>query len=267
MNYLNGIYYVEVKDKRHIFDLKERFILRELQQPNYLGTHYQIFNGTNSRKKEKVIENLYNEMEVKFYPKEETNIVEKPKLGVERSWCNVQSLIESDERNHCKTCHFNNNKRKHQLDEKVFRQNRNLFTSLPYANENIKEIHFSLIKRLYESTKKMADNLKHSQGLENKKFKQECSNIHDEMNCSRQNGQFMFEKKPLKKGAGGVALIMHWVLIMLKFFKRKPQIKNRKRTYYLYYNYKLSLADDGGENWGFNKIISSFFPKKWRRKT
>ena len=44
----------------------------------------------------------------------------------------------------------------------------------------------------------------------------------------------------------GIALITHVVLILMKFFRTKPQVKIKKiNYYYLYYTVSLSLPDIG----------------------
>ena len=69
MKYLNGEYYVEVKDHRYRIHLTENIILRKRDPPTSLRTQYQVQNETQSRKNRKVIKNDNNQLIVKIYPK------------------------------------------------------------------------------------------------------------------------------------------------------------------------------------------------------
>ena len=44
MKFLNGKYYVEVKDKRYLSHPTENTILRLLNEPKSLGTQYEVQN-------------------------------------------------------------------------------------------------------------------------------------------------------------------------------------------------------------------------------
>ena len=69
MKYLNGEYYVEVKDKRYLIHPTEKLELRKRTRPLSLRIHYQVQNETQIRKNQKVIRNDNNELVVKNYPK------------------------------------------------------------------------------------------------------------------------------------------------------------------------------------------------------
>ena len=77
MKYLNGEYYVEVKDHRYKIHLTENIILRKRDPPSSLRTQYQVQNGTQIRRNQKVIENDNDQLVVKNYPK---NKQQQPKL-------------------------------------------------------------------------------------------------------------------------------------------------------------------------------------------
>ena len=62
MIYLNGNYYVEVKDKRYISHPNENNILGLREPPKNLRTKCQVQNQTQSRKNRKVIENQSNDL-------------------------------------------------------------------------------------------------------------------------------------------------------------------------------------------------------------
>ena len=69
MKYLNGEYYVEVKDHRYKIHPTEIIKLRKRDPPSYLRTQYQVQNETKIRKNQKVIKNDNDELLVKNYPK------------------------------------------------------------------------------------------------------------------------------------------------------------------------------------------------------
>ena len=71
MKYLNGEYYVEVKDHRYKIHPTENIILRKQDLPTSLRTQNQDQNETQIRRNQKVIKNDNNEIEVKNYPKNE----------------------------------------------------------------------------------------------------------------------------------------------------------------------------------------------------
>ena len=68
MKYLNGEYYVEVKDHQYKIHPTEIIILGKRDPPQSLRTQYQVQNETQIRKNQKVIENN-NELVVENYPK------------------------------------------------------------------------------------------------------------------------------------------------------------------------------------------------------
>ena len=57
MKYLDGEYYVEVKDHRYKIHPTENNSLRKRDPPISLGTQYQVQNNTQIRKNQKVVEN------------------------------------------------------------------------------------------------------------------------------------------------------------------------------------------------------------------
>ena len=73
MKYLNGRYYVEVKDQRYKTHLFEIIILQKRDPPKSLRTQYQVQNGTQIRKNQKVVESD-GKLEVKNYPKKKQPI-------------------------------------------------------------------------------------------------------------------------------------------------------------------------------------------------
>ena len=69
MKYLDGNYYVEVKDYRYRIHPTENIILRKRDPPTSLRTQYQVQNETQIRKNQKVIKNDNDQLVVKYYPK------------------------------------------------------------------------------------------------------------------------------------------------------------------------------------------------------
>ena len=55
MKYLEGNYYVEVKDHRFRIHPTENVILGKRDPPQSLRTHYQVQNETQNRKNQKVV--------------------------------------------------------------------------------------------------------------------------------------------------------------------------------------------------------------------
>ena len=67
MKYLNGEYYVEVKNHRYKIHPTENIILRKRDEPKSLRTQYQVQNETQIRKNQKFIENDNDQLVVKNY--------------------------------------------------------------------------------------------------------------------------------------------------------------------------------------------------------
>ena len=82
MNFLNGRYYVEVKDKRYRIHPTENIIVGLWVEPKTLRTQYHVQNETQIRKNQIVIKNYCDELVVKNYPKikELTIIQQQPKI-------------------------------------------------------------------------------------------------------------------------------------------------------------------------------------------
>ena len=67
MKFLNGQYYVEVKDKRYLIHPTESMILRKQDPPLSLTSQFHVQNETQIRRNQKVVENN-GKTEVKNYP-------------------------------------------------------------------------------------------------------------------------------------------------------------------------------------------------------
>ena len=73
MKYLDGNYYVEVKDHRYKIHPTEKRKLRKRDPPKSLTTQYQVKNNTKIRTNQKVIKNDDNQLIVKINPKKINN--------------------------------------------------------------------------------------------------------------------------------------------------------------------------------------------------
>ena len=80
MKYLDGNYYIEVKDHRYRSHPTENIILRKRHPPTSLRTQYQVKNETQIRKNQKVIKNDNDELVVKKYPKMKQPITQQQKI-------------------------------------------------------------------------------------------------------------------------------------------------------------------------------------------
>ena len=76
MKYLNGNYYVEVKDHRYKLHPSEITILRLRDEPKSLKTHYQVQNEKKIGKNQRVDENN-GKLEVKNCPKNEQPFIQQ----------------------------------------------------------------------------------------------------------------------------------------------------------------------------------------------
>ena len=115
MNFLNGEYYVEVKDRRYKIHPTENIILRKRDQPESVRTECQVQNGTQIRRNQKVIKNNNDELIVENYPK----IKQQPKFKPPNCpSCKRNNWLEFDKDYYCKNCEYIINKQKHQIDKK-----------------------------------------------------------------------------------------------------------------------------------------------------
>ena len=82
MKYLNGEFYVEVKDNRYRIHPTENLILRKRDLPTSLRTQYQIQNETQIRENQKVIKNDNDQLVFKKHPKNKNKqpIIQQQKL-------------------------------------------------------------------------------------------------------------------------------------------------------------------------------------------
>ena len=108
MKYLDGNYYVEVKDHRYKIHPNEIIFLRKRHPPTSLRTQYQVQNDTQIRKKHKVIKNDNDQLVVKNYPKNKQPIFQKQNFKPPNCpSCKQNIWSEFDKSYYCKNCDKN----------------------------------------------------------------------------------------------------------------------------------------------------------------
>ena len=168
MKYLDGNYYVEVKDHRYRIHPTENIILRKRNPPTSLRTQYQVQNETQIRKNQKVIRNDNDHLIVKNYPKNNQPVIQQQKFKPPNCLnCKQNNWLEFDKGCYCTICEYNINKQKHQIDNENLRQDRDFSTRLNYANKEIREIWMKMINITYNSTEDMINKLQEVEGKTN----------------------------------------------------------------------------------------------------
>ena len=124
MKYINGQYYVEVKDHRYKKPPTENLTLRLRDPPKSRRTQYQGQNEFQIRKNQKVIKNDNNELVVKNYPKNKKQPIQQQQKFKPPNCpsCKQNNWLEFDKVYYCQNCEYIINKSKHQIDKKVRRQ-------------------------------------------------------------------------------------------------------------------------------------------------
>ena len=171
MKFLNGNYYVEVKDHP-----TEIIILRKRDPPTSLRTQYQVQNETRMRKNQKLVENN-GELEAEKHPKNKQTITQNQQQKFKLPHCpscKQNIWLEFDKGYYCKNCEFNINKQKHQIDKKVLREDRDFSKRITYANKKMREIWMNIVNTTYNSTEDMMNKLQELKGKTKLIF---CKNI------------------------------------------------------------------------------------------
>ena len=237
MKYLNGQYYVEVKDHRYKIHPTENIILRKRDPPTSLRTQYQVQNETQIRRNQKVIKNDNNQLVVKNYPKNKNRqpIIQKQLPNCPS--CKQNNWLEFDKGYYCTNCEYIINKQRHQIDKKVLRQSHDFSTRLIYANKKIREIWMNLVN----SKEDMINKLQSLKGKSKLKFYKNISIYYKEM----KNKNFQtYDQDPFAKNAQGISKIYHELLLLMKFLQTKPDIKNMNINYYDLYNTVNKVRDE-----------------------
>ena len=119
MKFLNGEYYVEVKDHRYKIHPTENIILPKRYPLTYLRTQYQVQYNTQIRKNQKVNRDGNDELVVRKYPKNKQSITQQPKFTLPICpSCKRNNWLELDKGFYCKNFECKINKQKHQIDKK-----------------------------------------------------------------------------------------------------------------------------------------------------
>ena len=119
MMYLNGDYYVEVKDHRYKIHPTENIILRKRDPATSLRTQYQVQNETQIRENQKVIKNDNNQLIVKNYPRIKQTIIQHQTFKPPNCPnCKQNNWLEFDKGYYYRNCEYIINKQKHQIDKK-----------------------------------------------------------------------------------------------------------------------------------------------------
>ena len=241
MKYLDGNYYVEVKDHRYKIHPTENFILRKRDPPTSLGTPYQVQNETQIRKNQKNIKNDNNELVVKNHPKKKQPIIQQQKFKPPNCpKCKRNNRLEFDKGYYCTNCEHIINKQKHQIDNQVLRQDRDFYTRLNYANKKIREIYINMVNTYYTTTEDMINILQLLKGKTKLKFHKNLSNYYTEM----KNKNFQTQEDPFARNAQGISKIYHEVLKLIKFLQTKPQVKKMNINYYDLYFTVIKVRDE-----------------------
>ena len=232
MKYLNGEYYVEVKDHRHKIHPTENIILRKRDPPTSFRTQYQVQNETKIRRNQKVIKNDNDRLIVKNYPKNKNKqpIIQQQLPNCPS--CKRNNCLEFEKGYYCRNCEHIINKQKHQIDKQVLRQHREFSTRLNYANKEIREIFIIMVNTNYISSEDMINKLQSLKGKTKLKF---CKNINN-FYTEKKNRNFQTQEHPFAKNAQGISKNYQKVLLSMKFLQTKPKVKNTNVNYYdLYY--------------------------------
>ena len=244
MKYLNGEYYVEVKDHRYKIHPTENIILRKRDEPKSLRTQYQVQNETQIRRNQKVIKNDNDQLMVKKYPKNKNkqSIIQQQKFKPPNCpSCKQNTWLEFDKSYYCTNCEYIINKQKHQIDKKIRRQDHDFSTRLNYANKKIREIYINMANTTYNSSEDMINKLQELKGKTKLKFYINLSNYYIEM----KNKNFQINNQDLfAKIAQGISKIYHEVLLLMKFLQTKPQVKNMNIKYYDLYYTVINIRDE-----------------------
>ena len=174
MKFLNGEYYVEVKHHRYKIHPTENIILRKRDPPQSLRRQYKVRNETQIRKNQKVlkndndqleVKNDNDELEVKNFPKKKQPIIHQPKFKPPNCpCCKRNNWLDFDKGYYCQNCEYIFNKQKHRIDKEVLRQDHYFSTRLPYASKKIREIYYSMLNTVYNSTEDLIKKLQSLKG-------------------------------------------------------------------------------------------------------
>ena len=239
MKYLNGEYYVEVKDHRYKIHPTDNIMLRKRNPPTSVRRQYQVQKETQIRKNQKIIKNGNDQLVVKNYPKIKQPIIQQPEFNLPNCpSCKQNNWLKVDRGYYCRNREYIINKQKHQIDKK--RQKRDFSARLNYADKEIRDFWLNLVNTNYKSTEDMINKLQQLKGKTKIKIYKNLSNYYNEM----KNKNFETQEDPFSRNAQGTCKIYHEVLLILKFLQSKPQIKNMNNNYYDFYYTVIKNGDE-----------------------
>ena len=126
--------------------------------------------------------------------------------------CKRNNWLEFDTGYYCKNCEYIINKQKHQIDNKVLRQDHDFSARLNYANKK-REICMNMVNTTYNSTQDMIINIQQLKGKTKLKFYKNVSNY-----CNKlKNKNFQTQQDAFAKNAQGISNIYQELLLLMKF--------------------------------------------------
>ena len=113
-----------MKDHRNKIHPTENIIIRKRDPSTSSRTQYQVQNETQTRRIQKVNKNDNDQLKVKIYPKNTNKqpIIQKQLPNCPS--CKRNNWLDFDKGYYWKSCDIIINKQKHQIDKKLFRQDR-----------------------------------------------------------------------------------------------------------------------------------------------
>ena len=238
MKYLNGKYYVEVKDKRYKIHPTENIILRERKEPKSLRTQYQVINNTKIRRNQRVIKDEDGNLIVKSYPKKNKIPKENNNISICPS-CQRNALIEYPSHYQCEACDVFIQKSKPEINKKDLRKESFFGIRLPYADKKLKEIYYKLFQKNYTSYKDILIDFKNL----GKKLtlRKNYNEYYKEMQLLRSKNIFPFEDRFAKTEKRKLMIVLLEALMLIRYFQTKPELKTENINYYDMYYTILSV--------------------------
>ena len=145
----------------------------------------QVVIETQIRKNQNVIKNDNDELVVKNYLKNK----KKQPIQQQRKFkppncpsCKRNNWLDSDKGYYCKNCEYIINNKKHQIDKKLLRQDRDFSTRLNYASKTIREFWTKMVNTKFNSTEDMIKKLQELKRKTKLKFHKNISKYYDNMN-------------------------------------------------------------------------------------
>ena len=165
--------------------------------------------------------------------------------------CKQNNWLEVDKGSYCQNCDYIINKRKHQINKNILRQDHNFSTRLPYAKKKIRDIWMNMVDTNYDTTEDMNDKVQQIKGQTKLKFFKKINNYYNEM--KNKNNQTNYEDF-FSRSAQGISKIHHEVIMLMKFLQTKPQVKNMNINYY---DLCFTVIRTRDENWDIDSLYEN----------